>query len=92
MAELIYEVSFKGVASATLCGKRFVFYTRPTNSEPRAPQELHAAALQGNGLGPSQVVADATSFLEVSAARAGSGGVVSWIADGRVWAKVVGCT
>lgn len=72
------------------CGTRVV-YARPEQARPRAPQELHIASLGPSGLGPSQIVARASAFANVSAAETAAGVLVTYVADFRTWARIVAC-
>ncbi len=80
------------VAAAQACGKSVVVYARPSEAKPRAPQELHIAALEAQGLTPSKVLARSRAFANVSVAGLAKGLVVAWVADHRTWAVVVECT
>jgi hypothetical protein len=79
------------VACAHICGQPTVAYVRPADQTPRAPQELHLAAVHTDGLGSSEVIARSRAFANVSVAATPFGGVVAYVADRRTWALVLTC-
>jgi len=79
------------VAAATLCQHDVVVYARPSTATPHAPQELHLAALDDRGLGPSTVVASASAFSDVSLAPVADGALLAYVADHRTWARSLRC-
>jgi hypothetical protein len=79
------------LAAAVICGEPAVIYVRPSEARPRAPQELHLAVLGSDGLGPSEVIARARSFSDVSLAALDRGALVAWVADRRSWATTLRC-
>jgi hypothetical protein len=79
------------LAASTICGEPSVIYVRPSEARPHAPQELHLAALQPAGLGPSEVIARARAFADVSLCAIDRGALVSWVADRRTWAATLRC-
>jgi len=79
------------IASTTLCGEPVVLYARPADAVPRAPQELHLAAIEPEGLSASQKVAFAGAFTNVSIAPVAGGALIVYVGDGRTWAVSVRC-
>jgi hypothetical protein len=79
------------VSVAAACGRTVVVYARPIDAAPRAPQELHLAALGTDGLGASTVVAGARAFSDVSLAAVPHGLLLAYVADRRTWARTVRC-
>lgn len=79
------------VATARLCGEPVVLYARPSDPKPRAPQELHLAAVTPAGLSDSQKVAFAGAFTNASVAPIDGGALVAFVGDGRTWAVSVRC-
>jgi hypothetical protein len=80
------------VASAIVCERDVVVYARPSTAVPHAPQELHWAALDDHGLGPSTVVASARAFSDVSLAPVADGALLVYVADHRTWARTLRCS
>lgn len=76
------------VATARLCGKAYMALARPAASAPHSPQELVIAPLAG---GSTAVLANAAGFAAVSLAAAPGGGLVTYVADGRTWARGLEC-
>jgi hypothetical protein len=76
------------VSTAELCGRAHVAFVRPTASVPRSPQELVLARL---GTSESVTLANARGFASVSLASMAGGGVVTYVSDGRTWARGLGC-
>lgn len=79
------------VATARMCGRAAVLYARPSEATPGSPQELHLAALDGDKLGAPVLVAHARAFSDVSVAALPHGGLVSYVADWRTWARTLRC-
>lgn len=80
------------VAAAHLCGKDYVAFALPTESRPRAPQELHLARLGPDGtLADEEVIARSRAFNDVSLAPSSRGAVLAWTADRRTWGLTLGC-
>ena len=79
------------LAAASICGEPVVIYARPSEARPHAPQELHLAVLEAAGLGPSEVIARARAFADVSLAAIDRGALVAWVADRRSWAATLRC-
>ncbi len=79
------------LATTTLCDEPVVLYARPAEASPRAPQELHLAAIESDGLSPSQKVAFAGAFNNASVAPIPGGALVAYVSDGRTWAVSVRC-
>jgi hypothetical protein len=79
------------VDTTTLCSEPTVLYARPSEATPRAPQELHLAAITPKGLSPSQKVAFAGAFTNASIAPTEGGALVAYVGDGRTWALSVRC-
>jgi hypothetical protein len=78
-------------ATTTLCDEPVVLYARPAEAVPRAPQELHLAAIERAGLSASQKVGFAGAFTNVSVAPIHGGALVTYVGDGRTWAVSVRC-
>jgi hypothetical protein len=76
------------VAPAELCGKAHVAFVRPTTRAPRSPQELVLARL---GTNEAVTLANARGFASVSLIGVPGGGLVTYVADGRTWARGLGC-
>lgn len=79
------------VAAARLCGKAYVFHARPSTAQPRSPQELRVAPIEGDTLGASEVVARARAFNDISVAQRPGGAILVWTGDRRTWAMTLGC-
>ncbi len=79
------------LATARVCGKAVVLYTRPAEATPGSPQELHLAALDGDKLGAPVLVARAGAFSNVSVAALVHGALVAYVADRRTWARTLRC-
>jgi hypothetical protein len=75
-------------ATTELCGRGYVSFVRPVSHVPRAPQEL---VLVEAGQNHATVLATGHRFVSVSLAAAGGGGLVVYVADGRTWARGLGC-
>lgn len=83
------------------CGKSFLLFAVPSSRVPRAPQELHIAELEPNGLGHEETLVRARAFNDISAAAlqaepnpakgSGAGFLLAWTADHRTWGLVVSC-
>jgi hypothetical protein len=76
------------VSPAELCEKAHVAFVRPTTSTPRSPQELVLVRL---GTNEAVTLANARGFASVSLAGVAGGGLVAYVADGRTWARGLGC-
>jgi hypothetical protein len=76
------------VAPAELCEKAHVAFVRPTTRAPRSPQELVLARL---GTNEAVTLANARGFASVSLTGVPGGGLVTYVADGRTWARGLGC-
>lgn len=79
------------VSSAPVCGEPAVLFAKPSTALPRAPQELVLARLVNGSLKDEVVVARARAFFDVSAAALKEGALLSYVADGRTWARTVRC-
>jgi hypothetical protein len=86
----MYEngIDLSPVAAARVCGRLLVAFVRPLEAKPNAPQEL---VLSRAGEASGTVVARAGGFAGVSLAAAGKGGLLSYVADRRTWARSIGC-
>lgn len=81
------------VATAWVCGKPTVLYSRPSSSTPHAPQELHLAEITQEGLGPSLLIGASRGYSDLSvAALDPAGALVTFVADHRTWARRLRCT
>lgn len=80
------------VSTAVICGKPMVLYSRPSSAAPHAPQELHMAAVETAGLGPSTLVGSSRGYSDVSIAALNNGALVVFVADHRTWARRLRCT
>ena len=78
-------------AAAWVCGMPLLFYARPADATPHAPEELHLAPVTDDGLGPSEVVARGRLVTNLSVAPLPGGALVSYVADKRTWACTVRC-
>ncbi len=76
------------VSPAELCGKAHVAFVRPTTPVPRSPQELVLVRL---GTNEAITLANARGFASVSLAGVPGGGLLAYVADGRTWARGIGC-
>jgi hypothetical protein len=76
------------VATVELCGRAYVAFVRPTTSTPHAPQEL---ALVQVDTDEAVTIADARGFAAVSLAAVPGGALLAYVADGRTWARGIGC-
>ena len=79
------------VATAHLCGSDYLLYGRPTEQQPRSPQELHLAKIKGGTPGDGEIVARSRAFNNVSLASTESGAIAVWTADRRTWGMLLGC-
>jgi len=79
------------VATGKVCGNPVIAYVRPMTAEPHAPQELHLANLDKDGLGASTVLARGKAFSSVSLVGIPGGALVTWVADRRTWAVTLHC-
>lgn len=80
------------VATAEFCDLALVAYARPLESTPGAPASIALAGVAGDKLGAEISAGQAALVRLVSlAARDSKSGVLSWVADGRTFARVVGC-
>lgn len=75
-------------AAAELCGRPYVVFARPASPVPRAPQELVLAEAGGE---QTLALADSRGFVSVSLAALPGGGLVTYVADGRTWARGLAC-
>jgi hypothetical protein len=78
-------------SAGNVCGEPVVIFAQPSEARPHAPQELHFATNLPQALGPSQVVARARRFSDVSIAALEGGGLITYVADRRTWALTVRC-
>jgi hypothetical protein len=76
------------VATAELCGRAHVAFVRPTTSVPHAPEELVLVRLETK---EAVTLANARGFAAVSLALVPGGGLLAYVADGRTWARGLGC-
>lgn len=76
------------VATAELCGRAYVAFVRPTASAPHSPEEL---VLIRQGENQAVTLANARGFAAVSLAAVPGGALVAYVADGRTWARGIGC-
>jgi hypothetical protein len=76
------------VSPAELCGRAHVAFVRPITAVPRSPQELVLVRL---GTNEAVTLANARGFASVSLAGVPGGGLVAYVADGRTWARGLGC-
>lgn len=76
------------VATVELCGQAFVAFVRPTTSTPHAPQELALVRVDTN---EAVTIADARGFAAVSLSELPGGALLAYVADGRAWARGIGC-
>jgi hypothetical protein len=79
------------VATAEVCGRPTVLYSRPGSAAPHSPQELHLAAVGPDGLGPSTLVGSSRRYSDVSVAALSSGALLVYVADHRTWARRLRC-
>lgn len=79
------------VAAAHLCGSEFALFALPRHKDPHSPQELRIAELTPGGLKEEEVIARSRAFNDISVAPLKKGAVLSWTADRRTWALVLGC-
>jgi hypothetical protein len=80
------------VATAEVCGRPTVLYSRPGSAALHAPQELHLAAVDPNGLSPSTQVGSSRRYSDVSIAALSNGALIVFVADHRTWARRLRCT
>jgi hypothetical protein len=80
------------VSTAVICGKPTVLYSRPSSATPHAPQELHLAAVEAAGLGPSTLIGSSRGYSDVSIVALNNGALVVFVADHRTWARRLRCT
>jgi hypothetical protein len=80
------------VSTAVICGKPMVLYSRPSSAAPHAPQELHMAAVDAAGLGPSTLVGSSRGYSDVSVTALNNGALVVFVADHRTWTRRLRCT
>lgn len=80
------------IATALVCGRPMVLYSRPSSAAPHAPQELHLAAVLSTGLGPSTLVGSSRGYSDVSLAAIAGGALVVFVADHRTWARRIRCS
>jgi hypothetical protein len=78
-------------ATATVCGKSTVLYSRPSSPAPHSPQELHLAMVSAEGLGPSTLIGSSRGYSDVSLVALDSGALVVFVADHRTWARRLRC-
>jgi hypothetical protein len=78
-------------SAANVCGEPVIIYAQPSEARPHAPQELHLAKSGPEALGPSEVVARARGFWDVSIAPLEGGALITYVADRRTWALTVRC-
>jgi hypothetical protein len=76
------------VATAELCGHAHVVFARPTASAPHSPEELVLVRPNTN---EAVSVADARVFVGASLVAVPGGGLLAYVADGRTWARGLGC-
>ncbi|HSU39969.1 MAG TPA: hypothetical protein VLJ38_10380 [Polyangiaceae bacterium] len=76
------------VATAELCGRAYVAFVRPTASAPHSPEEL---VLTRQGENEAVTLANARGFAAVSLAPVPGGALLAYVADGRTWARGIGC-
>lgn len=76
------------VATAELCGRAHVAFVRPTASAPHSPQELVLVRLDTK---EAVTLANARGFAAVSLATLPGGALAAYVADGRTWARGIGC-
>lgn len=79
------------VSAASTCGKDLVLFARPSESAPKAPQELVLAELVAGALGNQTVLSRARAYYDVSIAPLPHGALVSFVADQRTWALTLRC-
>jgi hypothetical protein len=79
------------LATAAVCGRPMVLYSRPSSAAPHAPQELHLAAVSNAGLGPSTLVGSSRGYSDVSIATLSGGALIVFVADRRTWARGLRC-
>jgi hypothetical protein len=79
------------VAIAHLCGTAHALFAVPSHDKPHAPQDLRVAPVGSVALGGEEVLAHSRAFNDVSVAPLKAGALLSWTADYRTWAMVVGC-
>lgn len=79
------------LATTNACGEPLVAYVRPTDAKPHSPQQLDVASVTSDGLSPSDVVARASFFADVSISAIDGGALVVWVADRRTWACTLRC-
>jgi hypothetical protein len=75
-------------AAIELCGRSYLSFARPVTKAPRSPQELVLAEAGGTR---STIVANGRGFASVSLGSTPRGGLVAYVADGRTWARGLGC-
>jgi hypothetical protein len=80
------------VDAATICGRTWVAYVRPSSASADAPRVLVLAPLESGGLGAETTAAQGFDFYGVSmAARRDGGAWLAWIGNGRSWARGLKC-
>ncbi len=79
-------------ATAIVCGKPTVLYSRPSSPAPHAPQELHVATVSPEGLGPSTLIGSSRGYSDISLVALDAGALVVFVADHRTWARRMRCT
>lgn len=79
------------VSATSACGKDLVLFARPSESAPKAPQELVLAELKGGALQSQTVLSRARAYYDVSIAALPHGALVSFVADQRTWGLTLRC-
>ncbi len=80
------------VASGALCGSAFVAYARPESANPESHQVLELAEITANGLGPPELVDNASGFANVSLGAGTNSAVLAYVADFRTFATTLRCS
>jgi hypothetical protein len=78
-------------AGARLCGAAATSYVRPIDESPTSHQELMISELNPSGPTPSEQLATARGFADVSLYPTPDGAVLAYVADRRTWARLIRC-
>jgi hypothetical protein len=80
------------VAAATICGRTWVAYARPSAAAPASPHVLALAPVEKGAFGPELPAAQGFDFVSVSLAPRDEGGAwLTWVGGGRSWIRAIRC-
>ena len=80
------------VAGASLCGRTWVAYARPSAAAPASPHVLALAPVEKGAFGAELTAAQGFDFVSVSLTTREDGSAwLAWVGNGRSWIRAVRC-